>query len=570
MSNPSLLVTPDEFSASSSPVKVLPFDWARVHQTVLKFVNPLESEQSIVASSETLVAAMQRLVAIINTVRSSPLVASKGSPSETLKLETLLPYVSEEAYDVLDALRSDPAVAASRQPWIGSEMGSDRAHLSSSAPPPCLTIESLIPSLLWRIARSAYSAMHLMEGIRAKRWHPEQGWECGMLRLVVMLEVEAPTIRWCFDLATGYPTEPLLESTVIVQSDEFALPIRHTAINASDDSPSQVKYQLHTILRHLQANVPGLATFLQGVPIDLLQPGAAWQVGNLRLHFGFSFSPQAEGDEEIPRQPELIEAELMEETLTQTHALQRATVTKPTIASLLATHVSVVQPAGRSLNPTTLVRLTETEALDHAAQPTERQQFEQNLSQLHQSLTGDDEETQLTLIVQAAIAHCDAQLGASDLELQHPMLLMDELVPKLLWSITSSTYDMMQLVGGVSAQILQPNTDWQTGTLRLLVALHLKATHVDYQFDLSTGRSIEADVSLDSGTIVQTNMAIGSQPTPITAIIDHLQQQLDEALFAYRLLKNEVAIAWLEDVEQDWQSGTMKLSVSLAFVANPL
>ncbi|MBW4690717.1 MAG: hypothetical protein KME27_03015 [Lyngbya sp. HA4199-MV5] len=568
MPNPSLLSTLEKVSASATSAEAAPFDWATVHQTVLKFVNPLASEQPIAPpTSSVLLAAMQRLVTIINTVQASPLVVSKGSPSETPKLETLLPYVSEEAYDVLDALRSDLAVATSSQ----SPLGSDRAplSLSSSASHSLITIESLIPSLLWQIARSAYSAMHLIEGIRAKCWLPDQGWVSGMLRLVVMLEVEAPTIRWCFDLATGYPAESLLEATAIVQSDESALPIRHTAVDASDDSPSQVKHQLQTILRHLQARVPGLSTFLQGVPIELLQPGADWQGGNLRLHLGFSFSPQADGDEAIPRQPELIEAELMEETLAQTNALQRATATKPTIASLVATHVPVVQPVGRSLRPTTLVRLTDTEALERYTQQTAQQQLEQALSQLcSQQIIEEEEESQLTLIVQAAIAHCAHQPSASGLERLHPMLLMDELVPKLLWSITSSTYDMMQLVGGIPAHVLQPRAHWQQGTLRLLAALHLKAADVDYQLDLSTGRSIEADVPLDLGTIVQTNTTIGSQPTSIATIINQVEQQLHEMMLAYRLLKNGAAIAWLEDVEQDWQSGTMKLSVSLAFVAD--
>ncbi|MBW4471214.1 MAG: hypothetical protein KME45_12540 [Stenomitos rutilans HA7619-LM2] len=586
MPNPSLLITSDKSSASPTQAEPPLFDWTTVHQTVLKFVNPLSCGQPIAAAvnSETLLAAMQRLIAIINLARLSPLAAPEGSLSEAHKLETLLPYVSEEAYDVLDALHAErQAVVNSPQPAISHSPQVSPFDLISPLPSPFTTIESLIPSLLWRLARSSYSAMHLIEGIRAKRWLPEQGWVCGMLRLVVMLEVEAPTIRWCFDLATGYPPELMLEPTAIVQSDESALPIRCTTIEASDASPCQVKHQLQAVLRQLQTSVSGLDTFLQGVAIELLQPGIDWQAGDLRLRLGFAFSTQiaqTDGSEESARhpeliEPELIEAELMEETvgLAQNSASQWPTAAKPAIAGLLSkTHVSVVNPVDRLLSPTTLVRLTETEALERYAQETAQQQCEQTLAQLrHQQITCGEKEAHLALIVQAAIDSCEQQLNTSGLELLHPMLLMDELVPNLLWSITSSTHDIMRLVGGISAQVLQPHAHWQRGTLRLLAALHLKATDVDYQLDLSTGRSIESDVvSLSSSTVVQINTAVGSQPTPITAVIDHLQQQLDETMFAYRLLKDGVSITWLEDIEQDWQTGTMKLSISLAFVADAL
>jgi hypothetical protein len=147
------------------------------------------------------------------------------------------------------------------------------------------------------------------------------------------------------------------------------------------------------------------------------------------------------------------------------------------------------------------------------------------------------------------------------------MLLMDELIPKLLWSITSSTYEIMQLVGGLSTQVLQPHATWQQGTLRLLAALHLHTAAVDNTLDLSTGRSVDVDATrLGVGAIVQVNTQGCLQLTSIAILTAHLQQQLYDAVPEYRLLMDGVSIAWLEDVEQDWQSGTMKLSVSLAFI----
>lgn len=570
----SLLIAPTDPPASTTQAEDTSFAWDTVHQTVLQFVNPLLRQPPIAAASaENLLVTMQRLVAIINTLRSSPENVSGHSQGAAQTLETLMPYVSEEAYDVLDALREEQQ-AISIQPCAVS--GQPEAFCLIPTSHPFITIETLIPSVLWSLARSSFSAMHLIEGIRAKCHQPGLALTGGMLRLVVMLEAETPTVRWCFDLATGYPAEPLLEPTAIVQSDERVLPIRCAAIEASaSDSPCQVQQQLQAVLQQLQAEVPGLKTFLQGVAIQLLQPGAAWQAGNLRLRFGFAFTAQApivSGDEEGYRPPELIEAELMEETVGSPYGSTSESATATgTIASLRSTtQVSVANSAGRSLSPATLMRVTAADTFECYAQRTAQQQQQSLLQLRNQQAYCDNENAQLTLIVQSAIAQCN-HTSTSSIDLQHPMLLMDELVPKLLWSLTSSTYEIMQLVGGVSAQVLQPNAPWQQGTLRLLAALHLNATDIDCLIDLSTGRSLKAETAtLDRGAIVQTSTLISSQPTPIETVITHVQQQLDEAMIEYRLLKDGVSMAWLEDIEQDWQSGTIKLTVSLAFVPDAL
>ncbi|XGV95322.1 MAG: hypothetical protein ACAF41_21560 [Leptolyngbya sp. BL-A-14] len=572
----SLLVSPHEAPASSAkPADLPPFAWETVHQTVLQFVNPLAC-QPLIASpvlSDNLLAPMQRLVAMIETLRSSPLAplenASGTMADDLQRLETLSPYVSEEAYDVLDALREEK-----RLETTGESTVREPSQMPLSCPPPAaqtlITIDALIPSLLWSLARSSYSTMHLIEGIRSTCSRTGDDWASGMLRLVVMLEAETPTVRWAFDLATGYPAENLLEPTAIVQSDEFALPIR--CVSTNNDSLCQVQHQLQALLRSLQTDVPGLKPLLHGIPVDLLQPGTAWQTGLLRLRFGFTFSAQAlnaSSGEGAYWHPELIEAELMDESigLRPNNASQGSVTAAYGMTDRLSkTQVSVVNPFGRSLRSTTLVRVIDADPLEPYIQSLRQQQLEQGLLHLQRQSLADDEEAQLALIVQTAIASCDHP-NASGMNLLQPMLLMDELVPKLLWSLTSSTYEIMQLVGGVPAQVLQPGTNWQQGTLRLLAALHLKATDVDYCIDLSTGRSLPVDrTALDSSTIVQTNALASPQPTSIGALTAYLQEQLDAAVAEYRLLNKGISIVWLEDVEQDWQSGTMELSVSLAFV----
>jgi len=132
------------------------------------------------------------------------------------------------------------------------------------------TIDALIPSLLWQLARSDYSLMHLIEGVRGRCWQPE-GWTAGMVRLVVMLELEAPTVRWCFDLATGHPATGLLEPIAIVQTDEPVLPVAQAAgaANSPSDVSCQVGHQLQAIFQRLQFETAGLGNLLQG--------GCCWQ-----------------------------------------------------------------------------------------------------------------------------------------------------------------------------------------------------------------------------------------------------------------------------------------------------
>ncbi|CAA9376871.1 hypothetical protein AVDCRST_MAG94-4607 [uncultured Leptolyngbya sp.] len=563
------------------------FTLETVRQTVLKLVNPLcQPSSSVPDLSDSALSAMQRLMEMITTLRSSqPLFLEGVSLLSPGAIKALLPYVSEEAYDVLEALQSEEAPVSpnsfsaaappATQNAAPQTVSDPLAPLASTFLSPSLSesklysfiaIETLIPSLLWRIARSDYSVMHLIEGVRGRCWQPERGWATGMLRLVVMLEVEAPTVRWCFDLATGQPAEGLLEPISIIQSEEQALPLQQSgypgAGNDTSDTSCQVEYQLQAILQLLQSETSGLGGFLQGLAVELLQPGADWQAGKLRLRFGFEFTAQVLDlgiSEAIQSYPEPIEAELMEDE----------TAIEGTIATA---QVSIVKTLGRSLSPAALVRASDATLLAPYIQQITRQQIAQSLCRLQKrqsSHTNESESEQLTTIVQAALLALAHKTSLTGIGLQQPTLLLDELAPKLLWSLTRHTYEMTQLLGGVPAQVLQPGENWQQGTLRLLAVLQITAPELSYTLDLSTGRSVPVTVApLPKDAIVQSSVAaFCQQPTAIATLADHLEQLCDKSP-EQKLLVDGFAVDWLKDVEQDWQSGTMTLSLSLAFFAD--
>lgn len=552
------------------------FTLETVRQTVLKLVNPLCQPPSVPNISDAALSAMQRFMEMITTLRSSqPLFLEGLSLQSPNAIEALLPYVSEEAYDVLEALQSEEALVSSNSFSVAPSVTQNAVSQTSDPLNPLalslsetklysfIAIETLIPSLLWRIARSDYSVMYLIEGVRGRCCRPEQGWATGMLRLVVMLEVEAPTVRWCFDLATGQPVEGLLEPIAIIQSEEQALPLQQSAPPgaASDegDVACRVESQLQAILQRLQSDTVGLGGFLQGFAVELLQPGADWQAGTLQLRFGFEFTAQVSDlgtSEETSGYPEPIEAELLEDE----------TENKGTIATA---QVSIVKASGRSLTPAALVRASDAALLAPYIQQITREQLAQSLCLLQHQSSHTNEQAQLTTLVQAALLALAHQTSLTGIGLQQPTLLLDELAPKLLWSLTRHTYEMTQLLGGCPAQVLQPGENWQQGTLRLLAALQITAPELDYTLDLSTGRSIPVTVApLPENAIVQSSVAaFCQQPTAIATFTDHLQQLCDHSP-EHKLLVNGFAVDWLKDVEQDWQSGTMTLSLSLVFFAD--
>ena len=559
------------------------FTLETVRQTVLKLVNPPCQPPSVPNLSDSALSAMQRLMEMITTLRSSqPLFLEGVSLLSPGAIEALLPYVSEEAYDVLEALQREEALvsfnsfSAATPPATQNAAPQTVADLltplastllssspSESKPYSFIAIETLIPSLLWRIARSDYSMMHLIEGVRGRCWQPELGWATGMLRLVVMLEVEAPTVRWCFDLATGQPAEGLLEPSSIIQSEEQALPLQQSvytgAANDLSDTLCQVDYQLQAILQLLQSEPFELRGFLQGLAVELLQPGADWQAGKLQLRFGFEFTAQLldlDTSEAIQSYPEPIEAELMED--------------EAQINGTIATaQVSIVKALRQSLSLAALVRASNATLLAPYIQQITRQQLAQSLCLLQRQFSHTNESEQLTTIVQAALLALAHKTRLTGIGLQQPTLLLDELAPKLLWSLTRHTYEMTQLLGGVPAQVLQPGEKWQQGTLRLLAVLKITGSELDYTLDLSTGRSVPATVApLPEDAIVQSSVAaFCQQPTVIATLVDHLEQLCDHSP-EQQLLVNGFAVDWLKDVEQDWQSGTMTLSLSLVFFAD--
>lgn len=542
-----------------------------IRQTGLKFFDrswfSAGSDRPLPAAHT--LAAMEQLVAIIHQLRLTAGAADASPiahwhPELPLTPEALLPYVSEEVYEVLDALQTTEAPAANPSPLF-------------------TTVDALISYLLWGVARSAYPVMRLIEGIRARHYRARQTWGTGMLRLVVMLEAVTPTAGWCLDLVMGCPPGQLLANEDWLQSEQPILPVMQSPSAAlmpdlpHRDRPAgnQVGILLEEFQQSILEEMPALQSLFSGVSVDLLQPGQPWQAGQLQLKLGFQFMDQ--DLTAIPLQPppafaDLIDAELLEaDPATQNLPVQDAI--KGTVLSPL-TRVSVVELPRQIPRPGTLIRLVDPAILKAASQSIIQPPLAQSIWRLQQlPIDRNTDQGLLPVVCEAwrAIDRATYRIN-STLELWQSDWLLEELVPNLLWQITRSSYEITQLMGGIEVAALQPGQDWQQGTLRLMVALQIQSTKLQCMIDLTTGRLIHPETRrLHPETLCQLSLRSDlsedftfSWQSPVQAetVIRHLHHRICDFTPEIGQFMDTTPIEWLE-VDQDWQPGTMKLSLNL-------
>ncbi|MGI0487163.1 hypothetical protein ACN4EK_17110 [Pantanalinema rosaneae CENA516] len=551
----SVVSRPDLLANSFPMTSLPPFDFATVRQTVLKLGQDivLTHHLRVPTGSTSAIAAMRQLVEVMQQLRSPE---GGWNQDQMPTPAALAPYVSEEAYEVLDAL---PGKAAAKK----SPRGKSASRQVNKAELPLgglVVMESLIPYLLWCVARTSYSLMQMMEGMPV-RLRQGRSWSPGILRLVVLLDVKATDLEWCFDLATGCPAGILLSGNPIIQSDAN-LPLYgiNTVPNQrrSRQKAGWVERQLQELADHLQLTSPMIAPLLAGIAVDLLPPGQEWRSGNLNLALGLEFTPQnLDSSWQRWSTPacDLVEGELLEAVVSQS-ALTHTTNVHPV-------PVAVVDLPEQSL-ATTIVRLANPKHLDRYTNLATQAQLAAAIARL-QTTVKPEPEQRLLQVVQEAYGL--AETARTSISLLQPDLLMDQLLPKLLWQLTAGTYEVMQLIGGLEARLLQPGDPWRDGTLRLIAVLHLTGAGITWQVDLATGRLVAGgEFKLASEAIVQSHRLSACQyPMQVKDLTAHLQQQIRETAPEVGFLMTKTAIDYLTTA-QEWRSGFLYLDFYLEFL----
>ncbi len=500
------------------------------------------------ALTEADMKSLYRLMYVIEQMRSP----DSGWPEDGIATpDALLPYVEDEAHDVLASLQGHQApttlqplaaIARAEQVWDGY-----------------FTIRLLAPWLIWCVARASYVVMQLMEGLVVSVAASDQIWQTGIFRLVPVLALETASQTFPIDLATGQLLWPQMADSTKIQSEDCQL--CRDAVSLSDLMQGLIDQILRT--------TPGLVPLVQRLPVDALIPGQGWQAGHIRLCLTAEFVVDAD-DMVIDR---MLASEVLN-TMAD--------------VGLMTPDFSV----GSSL-PTTmrqpLVRLTDDRWLERYTPTLIRESLIREPSENRASLIASLVESSdaSSSISSEAIAQPDLSqstqtlvsvvsdawllndilrdsLTSSSYNSLHQTLRLNELVMRLMWCVSRSAFDVMELMGGVSANVLQPKLPWMSGTLRLLMTLELQTPELSWQVDLATGRSPNLDMTaLEEMAIVQSAQ---SQWCQQATLVKDLQDTLLKYVWHHHpelTLLFEGATADVLISGHDWQPCSIRLKPSL-------
>jgi hypothetical protein len=474
-----------------------------------------------------LLDATQRLVELIGQLRSP----HGGWPADVPQTpETLLPYVMEEACDVWDVRQEMPTDA----PVEGHELGVNLAHVLHRP----TVVSALAPWLLWAIARSAYDIMGLLEGITARVFQPDEGWQSGCLRLVAFLQINLPeqadSASTNLDLTTHQFVRTLLPPTAMVQAVD----------NDLCQEPIWVEGLLQGLLQHIQTMTPSLVPLIQGLPVEALVPYQSWQSGSVQLQLGLEFvASDALPSDSLPEpcEPGIADVEAesaMNPTLrfTDSDWLRRYTlaVTRQQFLSVM-TYAAVGSEADPGLEP---------------EPPDARKAIAQTVQ----------EACKVADFLKTAPTVASRNFPQRDWSINAVSL-------RLLWSMSRNAYEIMPLLTGIQSDVLEPKSGWQSGLLRLVVCLHIQTPELDWQLDLVTGDLLPTTPHyLAADAVVQLHQASWQhQPTPLEAMRDSIMQHIQHVTPELQLFLTGTYIDVL-DADHHWQPGILHLSIDFQFI----
>ncbi|HAO11458.1 MAG TPA: hypothetical protein DCQ51_09875, partial [Planktothrix sp. UBA8407] len=303
-----------------------------LNQTLIKFIDPVAFD-SVSQPNEipaNLVEAMQGLVNIIAHLRSAN---SAWPPNLPQTPENLIPYVTEEASEVLAAYQThypnyELRITNYDAPSASYSQGQKDSNIQ---PPVILFLNTLVPQLLWNLAQSNNQLMRLLTGINAEILLPNQDWTPGKLRLVASLVIKTENLQISIDLATSFFPPTLIPTEAYVQSDECSF-CQH---------PLEVKSFLQQITHHFQDNSNQINFLTNPINTEIFYPKSKWEPSQINIEMGFQFIPDPKHHQVSPFNYSL-ENDLIEEdffTNTPIQDVEYSILASVSQASLLKTHI---------------------------------------------------------------------------------------------------------------------------------------------------------------------------------------------------------------------------------------
>ncbi|MCT7962800.1 hypothetical protein NG791_19190 [Laspinema sp. D1] len=516
----------------------LSFDSLKVRQTILKLIPPTTGpEVREFCLDPSAIAAWEKLIAKVSEMRRPEVVGLFDYPPTP---EILTPYLLPEACQVLDSFKQAAVLTPEPNPKPNT------ASESRFIP-----LENWIPELLWYAVSSSEAVMRLISGIPANMFQPEQGWDGGMVRLVLGLRGQSGDCHWFFDLASDrpcpYPGElvPLDPETTRIQSDAVASLRESVRLG---DFLSQLRQQLHLA-------TPELARFLQATPVEFLQPGSPWQVGEMQLTLEFEFA----------RGPEL---EFVSEPFSD---LEHPTSAKIRPCQPLVDYPDSSKTPGTSdgeIAAAVLPLLWEWQEKNHG---------------IPRSNNGGEGSELIPLFVAIASRLLDTEPSHPVIPLRPAEISIDELASQLLWKMLGSGLEAMQWMAGVQTRILQPERDWETGMGRLVGILTVETPRFSCSIDIATGQPATAIAPLAPGTVIQSDRSgwyseaialeqlsarfwAGFSGVSLPSTAGNTSLDPVETLVTALLDPEDTLAVEICSSQQHWQSGWAQLGLAIEFI----
>ncbi|MBE9144563.1 hypothetical protein IQ236_15240 [Planktothrix mougeotii LEGE 06226] len=528
-------------------------------QTLIKFKDPVcfNLVPPSPEISAPVIQAMQELVQIIAHLRSP-----NGSwPIDLPQTpENLIPYVTEEVSEVLAAYQTHPISASNIQSDFFPKKD------SNIQTPVILFFNTLISQLLWNFAQTSYQFMRLLTGINAEILLPHQDWTPGKLRLVASLIIKTENLQSSIDLATSDSPPPLITSEAYLQSNDCSF----------CQNPLEVQFFLRQITHHFQDNFQGFNLLNHPIQAEFLSPNSQWEPIEMSIEIGFQFIPDPKTSEVSPfdyfLENDSIDEELFQNTPIQD--VEYSILASIPHSSLLKTHVRLTDP--NIIQPYIQTQIKYYGL--HGLQRKKQLQLTDSVnssSELSLTLGSQTEEFELIELIQIADELVDiiySPKSPSSLIRLQPEIPLIDLSLRLLWQIVKSSYNVMQLMSGIQAKVLQPGFLWQTGTLRLLMVLSAEFLSDSWELDIATSQPLKFDLKpIIPESIIQSDWSEWCR-SPQSLVVLKLQViNLLETLPELQSWMKGVKIDWgnpNEDLElsTNWQPGLAQLSLDFEWI----
>ncbi len=439
---------------------------------------PLPLERPALERVPAVAKALEQLVGQSMALRSPTGGWPSGLPQTP---ENLGAYLSEETWELLDALKATPA--------------------SPPAAAGLIPITVLVPHLLWMLASGGYEVMRLIEGVQARVSGPDGQGTAQVVRLVPVLVLTIEEARYALDLVTQ--TDPV-PSLYLGETTELSL-----LENDLDNRSWRCKDLVEQVAQILSYAQPELSPLLgDRCSVEALRPFQPWQPATLglRLHLAqmeAEAQPRPSGSPEVT--PNALYLPLDEK---QRSRAETAGFTLDDFASTL-----IEDPGDATAGVLgNWLTFTDENWIQTFLSTYAQRLIVQNLSHI---TLGDGGENAISEQLRQREAFCnlvtytatDLVQGANGLfkhTFVHEPVLVADLWPRLRWHLAQSSERVMQLMGGVSAQVLPPGLSWQQGSLHLRPLMQLTTSQRSWILDLSRGRllptsplALPADAALD-------------------------------------------------------------------------